>query len=435
MNNFSPRTGLLVKNIAASFFIKGWSAIVVLIMVPLTLKMLGVYTNGVWLTISGILMWIDFMDIGLGNGLRNAVAKYIATGDTGKVQVAVSSTIFMLIIIIIPVIFILSGIVQFFDIYGMLGVEKDHVQNLDDILVVAITFSCVTFILKSVGNLYMGLQLPAVNNLILCLGQTLALILTFSAYLMGYCSLMTIVVINTLAPLTVWLLSIPYTFYYRYPQFRPTIRAINLRMSLTLCYNGIQFFILQICSIILFASVNILISRMFSPAEVTPYQIAYRYFSIILTLFNIISMPFWNATTDAYTRGDINWIRKSSRKLNMVIGCIFITLVLMVVISPVCYRLWVGDDVVIPIELSISTALYVFVLMVSLRYSYMLNGVNALRIQLIFTIGSTVVFLPLAWFVCSRFNTVTSLVLTMCFINLPGLVANAWKYYKIFYKK
>ena len=57
MNLFSTqsheqRTNLLIKNVFFSFFIKGWSAVVVLLMVPLTLECLGSYQNGVWLTIS-----------------------------------------------------------------------------------------------------------------------------------------------------------------------------------------------------------------------------------------------------------------------------------------------------------------------------------------------------------------------------------------------
>ena len=60
VRNISQRSLLIVKNIIASFFVKGWSAVIVLLMVPLTLKMLGAYSNGVWLTISGILIWIDW---------------------------------------------------------------------------------------------------------------------------------------------------------------------------------------------------------------------------------------------------------------------------------------------------------------------------------------------------------------------------------------
>lgn len=98
---------------------------------------------------------------------------------------------------------------------------------------------------------------------------------------------------------------------------------------------GLKFFILQISGGILFLSSNILISKLFSPEAVTPYQIAYRYFSILLLVFTIIGTPFWSATTDAYKRNDIKWLQKSNCYLNKVIIIIFIIIVLMVLISPV----------------------------------------------------------------------------------------------------
>ena len=50
----SKRSSLLQKNILASFLIKGWSALIVLLLVPATLHCLGDYKNGIWLTISSL---------------------------------------------------------------------------------------------------------------------------------------------------------------------------------------------------------------------------------------------------------------------------------------------------------------------------------------------------------------------------------------------
>lgn len=426
---------MIYKNIIVSFFVKGWSAIVVLLMVPLTLKMLGAYSNGVWLTISGILIWIDFMDIGLGNGLRNTLAKYVAIGDNEKARMAVSSTFFILTIIIIPLLLLCCALIHLLDIYNLLGISRNLVPNLSSILTIAVVMTSITFILKAIGNLYMGLQLPAISNLIMCLGQTLSLVITLTAYYIGCRSLTYVVFINTLSPLIIWTAFYPYTFFYRYPQFRPSFRYINKQISYILCSQGIKFFVLQIFSVVLFASVNIIISKLFSPSEVTPYQIVYRYFSLILVIFNIISIPFWNATTDAYYRDDMIWIKNSSRKLDAVVVTSFFVLLVMVLLSGFIYSIWIGYEVTIPIELSIAMAAYIFVLIVSLRYSYILNGVNALRIQLVFTIFATVVFVPLSWYAGNTFRNVSSIVWVMCIINIPGMLANAWKYYQIFYKK
>ena len=61
MEKNSHRFRLLYKNVIASLLIKGYSAIVALLLVPLTLECLGTLKNGVWLTISSILIWIDMI--------------------------------------------------------------------------------------------------------------------------------------------------------------------------------------------------------------------------------------------------------------------------------------------------------------------------------------------------------------------------------------
>ena len=104
----------LQKNILVSFIAKGWSAVIVLLMVPVTLKCLGEYNNGVWLTISSVMLWIDNFDIGLGNGLRNKLAAYLAHGEEKRARSLISSTYALLTYIIIPVMAVLlSGLRNF----------------------------------------------------------------------------------------------------------------------------------------------------------------------------------------------------------------------------------------------------------------------------------------------------------------------------------
>ena len=86
------RTILLRKNIFAGIVIKGWSGLAQLIVVPLTLRCLGEYNNGVWMAIYAILLWMDNLDIGLGNGMRNLLASHLAHQETEKAREAVSST-------------------------------------------------------------------------------------------------------------------------------------------------------------------------------------------------------------------------------------------------------------------------------------------------------------------------------------------------------
>ena len=164
LKNKNKRSSLLVKNVLASFFLKGWSALVSLIMIPLTLQCLGVYKNGVWLTVSSLLIWIDQMDIGLGNGLRNKLAAYMAHGEQEKARQAVSSTMAMLVCIVVPLVAVLLALVWNGNVYSFFNVSERIIPELRTALSAAVIIVCLTFVFKFVGNVYMGMQLPAVSK-------------------------------------------------------------------------------------------------------------------------------------------------------------------------------------------------------------------------------------------------------------------------------
>ena len=277
----------------------------------------------------------------------------------------------------------------------------------------------------------MGLQLPAVSNLLIALGQTIALIGTYIVLWSGSHSLMLIALVSTAAPLLVYLLAYPYTFFYRYPQLRPSFRLIDFKEAKAVINMGVQFFIMQISGVILFMTSNILISNFFSPAMVTPYQITYRYFSVMLVAFTVICMPFWNATTDAYQRNDINWIRQATKKLRVMTVGILLCMIMMVVLSNVVYAYWIGKDVKIDIRMTIVMAVYIFILIYSMRYSYFINGIGKLRLQLIFTAAAAIVFIPLAYQTTQWTHDIIWFMLVMCLVNIPGLIVNRIQFYKL----
>ena len=142
------RSSLLQKNILASFLIKGWSALIVLLMVPATLNCLGEYKNGIWLTISSMLLWIDNMDIGLGNGLRNKVAEYMAHGERERTRSLISSTFAMLTCIIIPVMLVLLLLIVVGDPYQVFNATPDKAPHLDQVLMATVILVCTSFVFK-----------------------------------------------------------------------------------------------------------------------------------------------------------------------------------------------------------------------------------------------------------------------------------------------
>lgn len=425
------RSNLIRKNIIISFCIKIWSALVQLLMVPLTLQCLGVYENGLWLTISSLLIWIDNLDIGLANGLRNKLAVHLALGEKIEAQKTVSSTFYMLVLLFIPIIFLINIWIFCVDTYQFFNVDSDIVNNLNVILHVSAILVCTTFIFKFIGNFYMALQLPAINNALNTLGQTIALLGVVVLYVTGIHSLLCVALINTISPLIVYVVAYPITFYKKYPDLCPHISMVSKSSMKSLATTGIKFFVLQIAGVVLFMSTNILISRFFSPELVTPYQIAYRYFMVLQLIFVIICAPYWTATTDAYKKNDFEWIKKSNKLLDKMMTSLFIIAFFMVIFARPIYTIWIGDANAVSLPMTVIVAVYVMILVASMRYSYILNGFGTLRLQLIMTIIAAVLYIPLATLVCSYKNNLNYLLYVMCAVNLPGLLVNIVQYYKI----
>lgn len=425
------RTILIRKNIIASFAIKGWSGIVLFLLVPLTLKCLGAYENGIWLTISSMLLWIEQMDIGLGNGLRNKLAIYMAQDDIKKAQTAVSSTFAMLAFVMTITLVVILVIIKYTDIWAFLNVDAHIVPQLKDIASVVTILFCSSFVMKFTGNIYMGLQLPAINNMMVVAGQTLIFLATVVLYFFKIRSLMAIAIINTASPLLVYLIVFYITFYGKYTYLRPSWKFIDFEVAKELIKQGLYFFILQISGVVLFMSSNILISRFFSPDKVTPYQITYRYFSIILLVFGIISTPYWTATTDAFAKKDKMWIIKSGKRLNIITAIICLGTILMLLLSKPVYKIWIGGSICIPWSMSVAMSAYIIILVISLRYSCILNGLGKLRLQLILTSAAALSYIPLSILALTQYRNIITLIAIMCIVNIPGLIINSIQYKKL----
>src|SRR5665648_546203 len=80
------------KNILASLIIKGLSIAISLVLVPLTINYINPSRYGIWLTLSSIVGWFSFFDIGLTQGLRNKFAEAKAKGEDNLAQILVSTT-------------------------------------------------------------------------------------------------------------------------------------------------------------------------------------------------------------------------------------------------------------------------------------------------------------------------------------------------------
>ena len=103
----------------------------------------------------------------------------------------------------------------------------------------------------------------------------------------------------------------------------------------------------------------------------------------------------------------------------------------MTILSDFVYDIWIHGQAYVPFSITLISAIYQFIILLSLRYSYVLNGVGALRLQLIFTITAAIIYIPLAVYFGKMTHDINSLLIVMCIVNMPGLIVNYIQYHKI----
>lgn len=428
----TSRSRKIKKNIGLSLVFKGADAVTQLLLVPVTLGYLNSYEYGIWLTLNSILLWINSFDIGLGNGLRNKLAEAVAKKDFFLAKSLVS-TAFIMISVLMASIFIIGSLIVFnLDWYAILGTVPEKVPNLFNVVYFSFAIFCFHFMFKFIGNVYLAMQMPSINNLMVMAGHLLSLIIIFVLTRVTDGNLLYVAVTFSISPVVVYSLTIPITFLFVYRQLMPSIKLFKKNLLRDLFNMGILFFLLQVSGIVLFAFSNILISNLFGPDQVTPFNIAMRFFNLVNMTLAIIVSPMWSAVTDAYAQKDITWIKASLRKIDKLLLVFAVLLLIMVCLSKFVYRVWVGADLNIPYSISILTAIYVFVTICSTAYSYILNGLGKLRIQMINTFSVALLFIPFCYFLGLRFG-LNGVIWGMAFLNLSGVILNRIQVKKVLY--
>ena len=185
---------------------------------------------------------------------------------------------------------------------------------------------------------------------------------------------------------------------------------------------GIKFFVLQISFVIIYQTSNIIIAQLFGPAQVTPYNIAYKYFSVIPMGFGIIMLPFWSAFTEAWIKNDIAWIKNTMKKLKLIWLMISVVAIIMLVCANFMYRMWVGKGIPVPILMSAIMAAYVIVNAWCGIYSQFLNGVGKIKLQLYSGLFGALINIPLAIFLGKHIG-ISGVVLSTLIL---AMISAAW---------
>ncbi len=435
INTGHSRSQNIKKNVLLSFLIKGGSIVITFLLVPLTLNYLGARDYGIWLTLSSVIAWFGFFDIGLGNGLRNRFAEALANGDKKLARIYVSTTYFGLAGIFGIMWLLFVGTSFFLNWNIVFNISADTSENLHMLVVYVFTLFILRFILNLIAIIITADQKPALSNTFDPISNVISLAIIYTLTLTTQGSLMYLAMAVTFSPVFILSIASLYFFSHRYKEYRPSIKYFRKDQLKDLTGLGFQFFIVQIAVLVIFSTDNMIITQVLGPAAVTPYNIAFKYFHSISMAFAIIMNPLWSAYTQAYTLNDNAWIKRITKKLVVVWSGIAVVVLFMILVSGHFYHFWIGDKVIIPFILTVFMGLFTLITTWNNIFVYFINGTGKIRFQLYSSIFVALANIPLSIYLAKNMNMgAAGVIMATCICLFPGVILAPYQYKKILNK-
>ena len=392
------------KNILASFGLKGINIALGFITFPLAIKYLGPVQFGIFATLTSIIEWFNLSDIGLGQGLRNKFTEAVADKDDKLARIYVSTTHYILGIIIFSILIIFLVVNHFLNWSEILNASNSLYRELKILAVIVFSAFSLRFVFSPIYRVLYALQKPALVDVCQTIGKIIWFI---SLIILVNTSKRSILYFGSVQSLILALVPISASIYYygfKYKKYSPSIKYIEIKNSKRLITLGIQFFIIQVSFIVTQMTSNILIIQLIGPASVTSYNVAFKYFIYIHMAFNIISIPLWSAYTEAYIKKDFIWIKNIIKKMIRLWIFLLIIVIIMVLVSNLFFRFWIGDTVKVTFLVTALVGLLILTKSWISIFHYLINGVGKIKLQMYLTIVSGIIHIPLAIFLVKFFK-------------------------------
>lgn len=374
----------IILTALASAGARGVTVLTGLISVPLTVRYLGVERYGIWMVISSVISLLQFADLGLGNGLLNAIAETNGKNDRKMAREYVSSTFFLLFGIAI-----LLALV-FFVAYPYISWQ--HVFNASSMLAVveagpatAVFMGCFLFNipLGVVRRTQLGYQEGFVNSILETVGRLVGLggVLLAIALKAG---LPWLVLAMAGGPVLAALFNGIQIFGFRRPWLIPRLGCITKTAMGKVLKTGFLFFVLEIVGALAFTSDNIVIAQVLGASAVTLYAVPMKLFQLLSTVLQMVLSPLWPAYGEAVAHNDLEWAKRTLRK-SLGFSMLFGTLgsVVLIVFGSQFVRIWAGPEIAPSFELLLGLGLWTVLNITGTAVAMFLNGVNAIGFQTI----------------------------------------------------
>ncbi|MBA6224526.1 oligosaccharide flippase family protein [Colwellia sp. MB02u-18] len=395
MNININRNLVLKKNISWGLLFKILGMLLSYISIPIVLNYLGEKHYGVWITIFSVMSWVYTFDVGVGNGLKIRLTEAMSNNNLILAKEYISAA-YILIIGATIFLLIIGG-------FGIYTVNLTHTLNivfleesyLQKVILVVFFFTLSNFVIGLYKQLLFAVHQSALIGLTNVLYQSIVISLIILADSYGNSSLLLVAFIYGFSNLLVGII-FTFIFFYSRKELRPHVKNFKVNNVKAIAGLGIEFFIIQLCVIIIFSTDNLIITNLLGPEAVTSYSIVAQLFQAFIVMWYLVSAPLTPLYTDAFIKNDIVWIKKTIKNLNYLFIIVTFIIILAIILGEWVTQFWLARSLEYPPYLFFFFGVFVLIRIYGDLYMSFLNAIGKLKWQLYLSIFGAVINIPLS---------------------------------------
>jgi O-antigen/teichoic acid export membrane protein len=389
---------------------KGIGIATSLVTIPLTINYLGTERYGLWMTISSTIAILSFADLGIGNGLLNAVSEANGKDDRKSAQTSVSSAFFILsaVSVLLLAFFTLTySLIPWPQVFNVTS-EIASVEAGPTMVVLVACFA-INIPLGVTQRVQMGYQEDFKNQLWSVIGSTISLVAILGVvFLKG--GLPWLVLAFAGGPVLAQLLNTLILFFRSRKWLLPTFKTFDWDAVKKLMGVGIWFFAFQILTILGITSDNLVIAHFLGASAVALFAIPQKIFGAAFFSQFIVS-SLWSAFGEAIARGDKDWARKTL--IRAVVLCTslgFVASSFLIFFGKQLIRSWAGEQLVPSTALLLGFAFWLVLISYGSAIQIFLNSCSLIKEQTFFNFIASFISLIFKVIFVSNFGKIESMI-------------------------
>ena len=370
-----------------------------------------------------IIAAMGFADLGIGNGLMNAISEAFGKDDRRLARQHLTSALALMLAIAAALAVVGAIVYPFLPWTRLLNVKSAAAaaEGAKAFLVLYASF-ILNIPLGVIGRAQSGLQRGYAAQIVNAVGSVLSLgailiVIAFRANLVWLVSALLFAGIIS-ALLNAWIL------FHEHPWLLPRWNAYSAASARKIFNLGILFFVLQCAVTLAYTSDNIVIDQVLGVAAVALYAVPQKLFGFVSSVVSMAIDPLWPAYGEAISRGDVGWVKRAFfRSLWLVLAITIPVSAVLVFAGPWILRVAVGKSLQAPLTLLIVLAVWCVVRAVSLVTAILLNGAGVLKAQTVLALVASLCNLGISIYLTHRLGVIgvcLGSILSQLFIVFPA---------------